>query len=663
MKKTPRKNPERAHRLVWLVALVALFAGPLRALDPIEWKNRQTLRVDTAGVATVELPDETLDAARLDLGDLRIVDPAGQEIAFAVVRAGRPPVQSGPAKSFRSQLGATSTQIVVECDAAPAELTLLTPETEFVKRARIETSADGRTWQSSQDDVPFFRQAGTEQLSLRTDTPFVRIILDDTRSRPAPFTGARVTPLLPPPADTQPVPVRIARRDEYAGETVLTLELAAAHGPLDELTLTTPERLFTRRVTVGTRELKDSSAVERALAAGTILRGAVPTKSPAWTSVTLGFDAPSRELLVHIANGDSPPLAITGVALSRLKIRLRFDAGVAGEYALLSGHAQVPKPRYDIARLSLEKMESTAAPILQPGPLTTTPGYRAPDALAGASLLGAPLDPAAWMYRKTVRLERGGVHQLELDAEVLAHALPGLEDLRLLRDGAQVPYLIERPALSHALTLPLVPASDPARPRIGRWELTLPYAGLPLRPLTITSPTALFQRQLQVFEKITDDRGNTQERTLAFVSWSRTPGENAQQSQTLIVPLNGVPATNKLIIETDNGDNPPLALSGAQASLPVVRLLFKADAGSLALYYGNRATVAPRYDLALMAGQVLAAEKSVAGLAPAEKLHGDGWQRTMFASGRGGILFWGVLALVVAVLLAVVAKLLPKPPK
>jgi hypothetical protein len=36
--------------------------------------------------------------------------------------------------------------------------------------------------------------------------------------------------------------------------------------------------------------------------------------------------------------------------------------------------------------------------------------------------------------------------------------------------------------------------------------------------------------------------------------------------------------------------------------------------------------------------------------------------RTLFAGINGGYLFWAALALVVVVLLAIVAKLLPKPP-
>ena len=117
-----------------------------------------------------------------------------------------------------------------------------------------------------------------------------------------------------------------------------------------------------------------------------------------------------------------------------------------------------------------------------------------------------------------------------------------------------------------------------------------------------------------------------------------------------------------MLVETDNGDNPPIALSAATATHGVARLLFKTDAAPVALYYGNAQVASPRYDLALVAGELLAAQKIVAALGPEEKSRSDGWTKTALAGARGGVLFWGVLALVVAVLLVVVAKLLPKPP-
>ena len=76
----------------------------------------------------------------------------------------------------------------------------------------------------------------------------------------------------------------------------------------------------------------------------------------------------------------------------------------------------------------------------------------------------------------------------------------------------------------------------------------------------------------------------------------------------------------------------------------------------------DRTVTAPRYDLALVAGQILAAEKSVASLGAEEPARTGGWADQALAGPRGGIIFWSALAIVVVALLIVVAKLLPKPP-
>ncbi len=650
-----RRASVAALACAWFVA--ALAPAPLHALEPGEWKNRQTLRVDAPGIVTFAVPPETLDAARPDHGDLRLLDPAGRELAFGLTQLTPPVARRSRAKSFRTSLTATTTEILIETDDATASaLTLETPAPDFLKRARIETSTDGDTWRLAADGVPLFRQFGAEQLTVRAGAAFVRIMLDDSRSRPVPFTGATALPRAATPPVMLPLGVRIAQRDEFTGETVLTLNLDTAHVPLDALEFFTPERLYTRRVTVGVRELGEGNAVERTVASGTIYQVAFDGDGRAQHSrVALGFASPSRELIVHIANGDSPPLAITEVRATRHEMRCHFDAATAGAYTILTGHERVNPPRYDVSTLRPGADVLTTA--LTPGPLTPNPGYRPPETLPGTTLLGAAIDPAPWRFRKAVQVTTAGVQQLELDLDVLVRAQSAFGDLRLVRDGAQVPYLLERPALSRSLDLTLKPANDPQRPRASRWEITLPQAGLPLTRLTLASPMALFQRHVRVSETITDDRGNRHDRTLANAEWSHTPGE----AKPLTLSFNTPPTTAALLVETDNGDNPPIALGSATATHGIARLLFKTDAAPVALYYGNTQAASPRYDLALVAGQILAAQKIVATLGPEEKSRPDGWAKTALAGTSGGVLFWGVLALVVIVLLVVVAKLLPKP--
>ena len=251
------------------------------------------------------------------------------------------------------------------------------------------------------------------------------------------------------------------------------------------------------------------------------------------------------------------------------------------------------------------------------------------------------------------------MQELELDPEALAAARSDFADLRLLREGNQIPYVLEQPALARALSLTPVAAPDPKRPNVSIWQLRLPQAGLPVRRIVLSSATPLFQRQIRLSEKLTgsDDRAFT--RGLATEDWRRTPEPGGPETKAidLVARVQG----DTLWIETDNGDNPAIALGPVQMTYPVVRLIFKTtETDGFTLAYGNQNATAPRYDLSLVAVKLLTASRNVAQLGAGER--NPGGSRNPLAGLNGGYLFWAALALVVVVLLVVVAKLLPKPP-
>lgn len=649
-------------------AALVFLAGlaPVRALEPTEWKYRQPLVVERAGLQKLALPPETLGLARPALEDLRLLDPAGREVPYAFP----PPVPDVPAtvrapQAFQASLTDSATVLLLTTGTTtPLEaVTLTSPAPGFLKAVRIEVSGDGTSWETLADRAALFRQYGASQLRFdlrRRVASYVRLTIDDSRTRPVPFSGALLQLAgSETPEVTAPIAVRLVRREEFAGESVLTLDLGGAHVPLASLEFESTEPLFARPVTLSTRELRDEAAVERSLGSGLIWRVAAEGVPPtARLDVPVRFTTPSRELLVHLANGDSPPLTIARVTARQRPRWLVFRAAEPGTYAVLTGHPQVAAPRYDLASLAAA-LRDAGSGLLAPGPAAPNPGYRIIDTLVDAPLRGAALDPAPWSFRKPVQMATAGVQQLELDLEVLARAQAGLADLRLVRDGVQVPYLLERPALSRSLALGVTPATDPKRPRLSRWQFKLPRAGAPVARLTLGSSTALFQRHFRLLERISDERrGERVERVLASADWSRTPGETGPLRLTLSSP----PATDVLYLETDDGDNPPIVLTAVHAAYPVARLLFKTEPAPVALYYGNRAAAAPRYDLALVARQILAAEKSVAALGAEEPMRAGGWTDRLLGDAGAGWIFWGVLGLVVVGLLAVVAKLLPKPP-
>jgi hypothetical protein len=323
------------------------------------------------------------------------------------------------------------------------------------------------------------------------------------------------------------------------------------------------------------------------------------------------------------------------------------------------GNPKAAAPRYDVGVLTAESPRSPPA-RLAPGPLGPNPDFQPGEPLPEIPALGTPLDVGPWAFRKLVRISAAGVQQLELDPAVLARAQRGLADLRLMSGGRQVPFVLERTSLTRPLAVSVVSVPNSKQPRLSRWRLSLPYPRLPLTRLTATVSTPLFQREVQLFENLEDDRGYTSRRWLSRAAWSQTPGRRAT---TFAIALNQPPETDTLWLETDNGDNPPITLGEVRVHHGVTRLLFKATGEApVFLHYGFPPAVAPRYDLSLVGAQLLATDKATAELGAEEACKGPSFAETIALAGRSGVLFWGMLALVVIVLLIVIARLLPKTP-
>ena len=229
----------------------------------------------------LSLPVETLDAARPALEDLRVYDDGGKEMPYLIERPMPAPGIVRNAKSFRVSLNAGATVLTVETGLAqPLDgVTLESPANRFIKSVQIETSADGNRWEMLARGKAIFRQPnGASQLYLDLPagaSPWLRLTVDDRRSEPIPFTGARVHAAASLPVPGEPLPVTIAGREETPGETRLTLSLGAGNLSLATVHLETPEPLFMREVTASAPQVSEDSIREQTLARGLIYRVAV----------------------------------------------------------------------------------------------------------------------------------------------------------------------------------------------------------------------------------------------------------------------------------------------------------------------------------------------------------------------------------------------------
>jgi hypothetical protein len=645
--------------------LLCTLAGsmPVMAALPSEWQHAQQFDVSTPGLVKISLLVETLDAARPALEDLRLYDDAGNELPFLITR----PVPSAravqSARSFQVSLNPASTIITLETGLAqPLEgVTLESPAANFIKAVRVEGSADGQNWQRLAEGQPIFRQlSGASQLHVSFPAGqwrWLRFTVDDQRSQAIPFTGARVHA-----ADVEAAPVElqtvaIADRNENPGETRLTLNLGAANLDVATVKIETDEPLFTRAVTLAVPRITDLGIFEQPVGQGVIYRVAIEGQPPsANLSVPLETKITARELVLLIRNEDSPPLPVSSVRVERRPVYLVFMARSAGTFHLLTGNKTCAAPRYDLAALGANLKSAAVTPV-KISALADNPNYHAPEALGGLEVTGAALDVSAWKFRKSVPIARGGAQQVELDLDVLSHADGSLADLRVLQGSNQVPFIVQRTSISRAITPAVTVTNDAKNPKLSRWLIRLPAAHLPLTRLTCVVKTPLFQRSMSLSVEYSDERGDTFRRQLGSATWTQTP---ERKTKEFSLSLNSVPENSTLILETENGDNPPIELEKFTAFYPATRVLFKAKADDrLYLYYGNPRVPPPSYDLSLVAGGLLAADKAAAALGAEEQLKKSSWAESQ-TPGKGGIVFWGILAVVVAGLLVIISRLLPK---
>ena len=658
----------RSHLLHSFCVLVALTivvdAETSPAFNPNEWRNTQALEVPANGLVRVNVPAATLNAAQPGLEDLRIVDSTGNQIPYLTERLLPDPESTIRPTEFRSSIenGATQLDLKTGAGAPIIGVTLETPATQFMKAADVEGSNDGRTWTKLAGGDSLF-QLPNGATKLRVSLPegtwqFLRITIDDLGSPAVPFTGAQLHKArVNAPAEA--VEVTIKSRDESPGITRLALDLGAANLTLGSLRIESNEPVFTRAVTLAVPEVGDDGIRERNITDAVIYRVNMKGKNEAYLEIPLESQIQTRELLVLIRNEDSPPISIDAVRADRRLVRLTFFANQPGRYSLLSGNAQCAAPRYDLSALSGKLRNATATDVV-PSALAPNPNYKPPEALAAVTLSGAKIDVAKWKFRKLLPLTQKGVQQVELDPELLARSQSDQRDIRIVRGEYQLPFILQRTSLSRPLSLNATAANDPKKPALSRWSVRLPQAGVPITRLVCTSSSPLFHRQMRLLEEVTDERGDKFAVELGGATWDQTPNS---PKRDLVIELNARPESDTLFLETDNGDNPAIELHDFRGFYPVTRVVFKATpdpAQPIWLYYGNLDAAAPHYDLTLVAGELLKAERSSITAGVEENLSPKPSFAGQTLTGSTRYIFWGALALVVLVLLAIMSRFLPK---
>lgn len=639
------------------VFLVVLGTARAEAPLPAAWSHGAEIKTTQNGHTAVRLPAPVLDRAAVGLRDLRVFDADGTEQAVVVHQPAREAAQWTTAEALDARLEDGSTWLSGRGpDAAVDALRLDSPEGEFVKSVSLDVRENGG-WKPLWTGRPVFRaRSGAENRVVAFPARRLgefRVRVDDRDGARVPFTGValRLAADTVPPLEV--VTAVVVAREERPLETRWTLSLPARNLYVDAVRIDTPETFFQRRARLVVRRWAGAEVPggrqiqEDVLGEATLYRTGAGGARAEVLAVPVNRRLDVREVHLIVTNVDAPPLAVKAVAVDTVPTELRFAAEGRSPYRLAVGHPGAPAARYDWPAEAGRPRPATL------GPLTENPAYAPPEVAPLLASTAASFDGGGWRFRAPVEVKILGVQKLEVPIAALVHGAPDGRDLRLVRDGHQVPFVYDRSGLYRELVLTPAPAKN-APEKTSRWDLRLPFEGLPVTHVEWTAAEPLFRRTVRVVETRTAPNGQPWVQALAQTQWNRAGGSNR-----LVLALSEPPQGDLLTLEIENGDNAPLTVGNVKAHYRSYELVFKTTPGLLWLYYGRPEAAFPVYDAALVADELLAARKDAVPVGPEEKLK-RGWG---LGGGAGGPIFWVVLILVTAVLLWAVQRLLPTEEK
>ena len=648
--------------IVFLLEVVGIVSAAPVA-DRTAWQWEAPFEVGQAGMVRLELPPPVLDVARADLGDIRVLSPAGVETPYLIEVAARREGNVSEAAGFKLVLSGRST--VIEAASGTADvieaIQLVSPAREFLKSVGIEGRKGGGEWQSLAAGEVIFRQSGGAE-RMRVPVPAgnwegFRVTVDDGRNPPVPFTGVRVISVAVTPPSVE-LPVLIGRREEVSGETRLTLDLGARNLLMAELRFEIPDAVFSRTCSLAVSVPTPDGGFRMETLSGNVLYRVVGDRGVATEALVIPLlrRISARCLVATFRNGDSPPLAVSGAKARCYPTVLALHAADAGAWQVLAGNTGAKAPAYDLGPLR-NALAAAGGQRLTAGPLRAKADYHAAPALPGVEPSGADIGLADWTRRRALDSVSPGVIGIELDALALAGCRSDLGDLRLVQNGRQIPYLIKPGTVVRDLKPTVVSLQqDAKRPTVAHWQITLPVDGLPAVDLTARSPAAMFSRRFVVSIERKDDLGNAWTGIVGAADWTKSGGGDVP----LVVNLGGERLPRTLLLETDHGDNPPVTVFEVMVRFAAPSIIAKlTEKAPLFLYYGNVRAAPPQYDLRLVRDELLAADQQPVTLGEEETLRPD--PRRPGAVDAGSPWLWLALGAVVVLLLAIVAKLLPRP--
>jgi Protein of unknown function (DUF3999) len=537
----------------------------------------------------------------------------------------------------------------------------------YLKRITLEGSGDRARWTMLVADGTVFDlpDEGLRQDAVTfTVGPYryLRLIWNDTNSARVPEPRAvrarRASSVTPPPATT--IQVSIDRRQSEPGRSRFRIRLPAAALPIVALDLDVGGGHVYRAAVVTESRLVNGEAVPVELGRATLAR--VTREGVTASALRIPIAAPSEaELDLMIDDGDNAPLDVRSVSVVLAQLPWIYFEAPAGAVVARYGNRALQRPSYDLEAVR-DAVDLAKVPEAHWGTETaaTMPVEVPRETLPNA---GPALEATVFTYSRAIENRPAGLVALPLDAHTLANSRGPdgrFADVRIL-DGSnrQIPYLIERRDEPLAIDLRITPATTSQAAELkpsqrqarSVYAMPLPYPNLPAATIVIETSAHVFQRTAWIGVDRPPDRYRRDPwfDVKASKPWRHADEETAGRPLALGV---GSTTDTDLRLVIDEGDNAPLPITAARLLLPSYRLRFYHPGGPVRLVYGRQDLDAPRYDLALLAPQVMGAAATEIGAAAVTTTAGA--EQSPFISPRT---FWVVLSIAVVVLLGLIVRL------
>lgn len=640
--------------------------------------GQQRLDVDVALLEgsqpfAVASPQGERSIASGGLSDLRLFSATGAEIPYLMV----PPSRDVPQQMSGRVLPITATDTpnekasgfeldfgsVVPIDAI--DLTAVRPP--FLKRFRLEGSGDRTRWtalvaEGTAFNLPAEKLVHTWIEFAPGEYRYLRVTWDDTNSaRVAPpgYVNARHLTRAP----SGPVlraPIVIAQRPSEPGRSRFRLTLPAARLPIVALELTVGGGHLSRTATVLEASLVGEQAQPQIVGNATLVRVVQDGVNADALRIPI---RPPREpqLDLVVDNGDNPPLLLEGVTAVFAELPWIYFEAAPGPVVARFGDPRLAAPRYDLEAVRDTIPTLPARAVWRPDP----PRVLAPES-EGLPMpeVGGALATDGFEYMREIPTGPAALISIPLDAAVMAHSgirSRRLTDLRVVdRGNLQVPYLLEKRDEPVIVDITMerrdLPSGvQPPGGRITSYAVRLPFEKLPDARLVLSTQARVFRRSVTLSSVVpAAERRPARLDPHANLTWVHADEATAAPSVTFPLPES---IAGELFLIVEEGDNQPLPIDKATILLPSYAMrLFRRPDLPLRLIYGKDHVPAPRYDLQLLAPQVMGrlAEEVVPGLeqrfgSPAASLAVD-----MVPP----VVFWSVLALAVLVLLGLIVRLM-----